>query len=375
MSNLKTANRMKTIDVFTILKIFNLASQYKDIINLGLGEPDFDIPDKIKKAKIKAIQDGKNKYAHPQGIYELREKVAEKLRKENEIDAKPENVIITSGVSGALFLAFNAFIEEGDEVIIPDPGFSFEYKNYALFLGAKPVLVDIYPDFKITAEKIEEKITSKTKMLILNSPSNPTGNVIEAEEIKKIAKLAEKYNLLVISDEIYEKFVYGCEHVSIGKYYSKTITMNGFSKTYAMTGNRIGYLHGLPEIVQELIKLQLLIYVCAPTSAQYAALKAFDVDVSDKIKEYKKKRDLTYEILKKHFEITKPNGAFYIFVRAPKRFTGTEFCEKLIKEKQTLIIPGIAFSEKDTHFRISFATSEKNLRKGLKNIISIVKKK
>ncbi|PKM92463.1 MAG: aspartate aminotransferase [Euryarchaeota archaeon HGW-Euryarchaeota-1] len=367
------AKRMKMIDVSGTLKVFNLVSQYKNIISLGIGEPDFDIPGEIKEAQIKAIREGKNKYASPQGIYELREKVAEKLRAENGIDAKAEDIIITSGVSGALFLGFNVLLNEGDEVIIPDPSFSFEYKNYALFLGAKPVLVDTYPDFKMTADKIAEKITSKTKLLILNSPSNPTGSVIEPDELKKIAKLAEAHDLVVISDEIYEKFVYDCEHISIAKYYSKTITMNGFSKAYAMTGNRIGYLRGPSEIIQELVKLQLLVYVCAPTSAQYAALKAFDVDVSDKIREYKKRRDLAYEMLKDHFEVVKPKGAFYIFLKVPENYTGTEFAEKLLKEKQTLTIPGKIFSERDTHIRISFATSEETLRKGLKNIVDIVK--
>ncbi|HHT9151550.1 MAG TPA: pyridoxal phosphate-dependent aminotransferase, partial [Candidatus Wujingus californicus] len=206
-------------------------------VNLSIGQPDFDVPEEIKAAAVKAINSGTNKYTVTQGIPELRDALLKKLQKGRGVNA--ENIIITLGVSGALTLAFMVLIDPEDEVIIPDPAF-VSYKHLANFCGGRPVFVDTYPDFKLTASRIQPHITKKTKILIINSPANPTGVLINSKELKEIAELAKKYNIFIISDEIYHDYDYNHEFDSIGRYYEKTLILDGFSKSFAMTGWRMG---------------------------------------------------------------------------------------------------------------------------------------
>jgi len=357
---------MSHIDSSGIRKVFDLAQKMKSPVNLSIGQPDFDVPGEIKEKAIDAIHEGANKYTITQGIPEFRNVLMERLKKERGVDA--ESIIVTSGVSGALTLAFMALVDPGDEVIIPDPAFVI-YKHLANFCSGKPVYVDTYPDFKLTAERIQPHITGKTKIIVINSPANPTGVMSTHQELKDIAELAKKHNLLVISDEIYHDYDYNNEFESIGKYYDKTLVLDGFSKSFAMTGWRLGYAAGPDDIIREMIKLQQYTFVCAPSFAQHAVTRSWGFDLSKYIADYRKKRDMMYEGLKDKFHIVKPGGAFYFFPQVPWG-TDEEFVSTAI-QNNLLIIPGSVFSERRTHFRISYAATEETIEKGLKILNSI----
>jgi aspartate aminotransferase/aminotransferase len=357
------SERIRKLDSSGIRKVFDLASKLENPINLSIGQPHFDVPEDVKQEAIKSIKDGFNKYTVTQGMSELREKLVKKFRRENNIETEPNNVIVTSGVMGGLVLAFSVIFDKGDEVIVPDPYFMV-YKHLASFFDAKPVFVNTYEDFKLNVQAIEESITSKTKAIIINSPSNPTGTVYSKKELIALSEVAMKHDLIVISDEIYEKFIYDNEkHFSIGSVYENTLTLNGFSKSHSMTGWRIGYATGPRNLIKEMIKLQQYSFVCAPSFAQKAALKALDSGKSGQIRKYEKKRNLIYNGLKNNFKIVKPKGAFYIFPKVPKG-TGEEFVKKAI-EKNLLIVPGNVFSEQDTNFRVSFAAPDETIQQGI----------
>ena len=357
------ADRTKFIDASGIRKVFALAASLKDPVNFSIGQPDFDVPETLKNEAIKAIKAGDNKYSQTAGDNLLKEKIARRVEK--EFGWSQPAILVASGVSGGLLLAFMALINPGDEVIIPDPYFVM-YKHLVNMLGGKCIFVDSYPDFKLPVEKISDCLTDKTKLIIVNSPCNPTGTVYSEDDIKTLAGMAADKDILVITDEIYEKFCYDSDCPSIADYYDKTLLMRGFSKTYAMTGWRVAYVaahKSLENIIEEMAKMQQYTFVCAPTPFQKAAIAALDYETSDLVDAYRKKRDLLYEGLKDKFELVKPGGAFYAFVKAPGG-SATQFVEKAIAEN-VLIIPGNVFSEKDTHFRISYATSNDKIRQGI----------
>jgi aspartate aminotransferase/aminotransferase len=354
------AHRMSRLDSSGIRKVFDLAQKMQNPVNLSIGQPDFDVPEEIKAEAVKAINNGANKYTVTQGIIELREALMKRLQKDRGIH--PESILITSGVSGALTLAFMVLINPEDEVIIPDPAF-VSYKHLTNFCGGKAVFVDTYPDFKLTASRIQPHISNKTKILVINSPANPTGATSTAEELKEIAELAKKHNLLVISDEIYHDYDYEHQFASIGRYYEKTLILDGFSKSFAMTGWRMGYAAGPANIIGEMIKLQQYTFVCAPSFAQYALSKTLKTNINKLLASYKKKRDLMYEGLKDKFQLIKSDGAFYFFPQVPWG-TDEEFVTEAIR-KNLLIIPGSVFSERHTHFRISYAASEETIERGI----------
>ncbi len=360
------AHRMSKIDSSGIRKVFDLAQKMQNPVNLSIGQPDFDVPEEIKMVAMKAIEDGANKYTVTQGIAELRNGLLKRLQEQRGVNA--EDIIITSGVSGALTLVFMVLINPDDEVLIPDPAF-VSYKHLVNFCGGKSIFIDTYPDFQLTAARIEPHITKKTKALIINSPANPTGIMCKARDIKEIAEIAKKHNLVVISDEIYHDYDYHHEFESIGKYYEKTLTLDGFSKSFAMTGWRMGYAAGPASMISEMIKLQQYTFVCAPSPAQYAVAKSLDTDLSKYIASYKKKRDLMYNGLKDTFQIVKPGGAFYFFPEVPWG-TDEQFVATAIKNN-LLIIPGSVFSERHTHFRISYAASEETIHRGIDILNSI----
>jgi len=357
------ADRTSKIDSSGIRKVFALAAELEEPVNFSIGQPDFDVPEALKEVAIKAIREGQNKYSQTAGDAVLQNKIAEQVK--NEFGWERPAVLVSSGVSGGLLLAFLALVEPGDEVVIPDPYFVI-YKHIINMLGGKCVFVDSYPEFGLPVEKIAEAITDKAKMIILNSPCNPTGVVYSEEEIKQLAEVAAEKDVMVMTDEIYEKFCYDGGCPSIANYYEKTLLLRGFSKSYAMTGWRLGYVaanDSLGEVVEAMTKVQQYTFVCAPTPFQKAALAAMDYDVADFVDIYRRKRDLVYEGLKDKFELVRPGGAFYAFVKAPDG-SGTEFVEKAIKNN-VLIIPGNVFSEKDTHFRISYATSDEKIEQGV----------
>ncbi len=357
------SERVGKIDSSGIRKVFALGAALDDPVNFSIGQPGFDVPEVVKEAAIKAIRDGENKYSQTAGDAELRAKIAEQVK--GEFGWERPSVLVTSGMSGGLLLTFMALIDPGDEVIIPDPYFVI-YKHIINMLGGRCVFVDSYPDFRLPVERIAGAITNKTKLIIANSPANPTGAVYTDEELEALAKVAAEKDILVMSDEIYEKFCYDGPCPSIAKYYDKTLLMRGFSKSYGMPGWRMGYVAAgepLREVVEEMTKVQQYTFVCAPTPFQKAAIAAMDCDVSGLVTAYGRKRDLIYEGLRDKFELVRPGGAFYAFIKAPGG-AATEFVEKAI-ESNVLIIPGNVFSERNTHFRISYATSNEKIQQGV----------
>ncbi len=357
------ADRAGKIDASGIRKVFALAASLKDPINFSIGQPDFDVPEPLKEEAIKAIKAGQNKYSQTAGDAILKKRIAEQIK--NEFGWSEPAILITSGVSGGLLLAFLALINPDDEVIIPDPYFVI-YKHVINMLGGRCIFVDSYPNFELPVEKIADAITNKTKMIILNSPCNPTGVVYSEEQIKALAEIAAEKDILIMTDEIYERFCYDGQCPSIANYCEKTLLLRGFSKSHAMTGWRLAYMaagESLKNVIEEMTKIQQYTFVCAPTPFQKAAIAALDYEISDLVDTYRRKRDLLYDGLKDKFELVKPGGAFYAFIKAPGG-SGSNFVEKAIANN-VLIIPGNVFSEKDTHFRISYATSDDKIEQGV----------
>lgn len=353
------AERTKWIDSSGIRKVFALVADMDDPVNLSIGQPNFDVSEPVKEAAIQAIRDGKNSYTLTGGLPELCERVRAGY---TDLAIESPKTMITSGVSGGILLSFMAVLNPGDEVIISDPYFVM-YKHLANFIGAKPVYVDTYPDFQLTPERLEAAITPQTKLILLNSPTNPSGAVTNASNLKAIAEIAIKHDLLVLTDEIYNFFTYDGTYQSFAPYYPQTILLGGFSKSAAMTGWRVGFAIAPEQIINAMLNIQMYTFVCAPSMAQWAALAALDDDLSDRVKSYREKRDLIYNGLKDRFEVTKPEGAFYIFPKAPGG-DGDKFVMEAIKN-QLLIVPGSVFSERKSHFRISYAAENSTIERGL----------
>jgi aspartate/methionine/tyrosine aminotransferase len=354
------SDRANHVDASGIRKVFDLAAKLKDPINFSIGQPDFEVPQACKAAAIDAINAGKNSYTQTQGIAPLRERIHKDLSAELGRDCG--DVYITGGVSGGLLLAILAIINPGDEGVCLDPYFVM-YKHLLTMAGGKLTAVDSYPDFRFHADRVEKAITPRTKVLMLNSPCNPSGALMSEQEVQAAVALAKKHDLIILSDEIYRPFMYDGAIESPARLYDRTVVLRGYSKSHAMTGWRLGYAAGPTELIQQMVKLQQYTFVCAPAPLQYAALKAHDVSMADASAAYKRKRDLVYSRLSSAFEVVKPQGAFYIFPKAPKGLTATEFCAKAI-EHNVLTIPGNVFSARDTHFRISYATTDAKLTEG-----------
>ena len=358
---------MRLLDASGIRKVFDLAAKMTDPINLSIGQPHFDVPEAVKARAIAAIQAGKNKYTQTQGTADLRGAIGQACRDEFGWD-DDRLYLITSGVSGALVLAMLTLVNPGDEVVFTDPYFVM-YSHLVNLASGTCVLVDTYDDFRPDAEKIADAITDRTRMLLINSPANPTGCVYTEQELRDIADVAAQRDLLVISDEIYNLFCYDQPFVSMASIYQNTLLMRGFSKSYAMTGWRIGWCTGPRAIIEKMTMLQQYSFVCAPSMAQVGALAALEADMSAEAAAYKRKRDMVYEALEPAFGLVKPGGAFYAFVPAPGS-RATAFVTRAI-ENNVLIIPGNVFSARDTHFRISYATSDDQLARGLEILVKL----
>lgn len=354
------SKRIQKMDVTGLRRVFALAAKLKNPCNLSIGQPHFDVPESIQDAAVDAIRSGKNAYTSAQGIDPLREAVLKDYEKRG---VPQEEALITSAVSGGLLLALIATCDVGDELIIPDPYF-LTWKDLANVFGVKPVFCDTYPDFTWKREKLESCVTEKTRALILSCPSNPVGAVPTEEEFQTIAAFAKEHDLWIIYDEIYEKFHFDGPHPNMSAYYPKTITLGGFSKSHSMTGWRIGTAVGPKPIIEEMIKLQQYSFICASTTAQWAALTAMETEIEDRIDDYRKKRDWICRELAEHYEIFQPKGTFYCFIKAPEGETGSQFVERAI-EKELILMPGKTFSEKDTHFRLSFANTDEQIERGL----------
>jgi aspartate/methionine/tyrosine aminotransferase len=354
------ADRTKAFDSSGIRKVFDLAAKMKDPINFSIGQPDFDVPDSIKEACIDAIRAGKNAYTVTQGLPALREKLQAKIDKQfGHADRK---VLVTLGTSGGLSLVMWSLVNPGDEVLMFDPYFVM-YPALTKLVGGVPVIVDMHPDFRIDLNKVAEAITPRTKLILLNSPANPTGVVATDEEVRGLAKLAAEKNVTLVSDEIYSAFSFDQPLTTPANFNERTLVIDGFSKSHGMTGWRLGYIHGPSEIIETMTKLQQYTFVCAPQPVQWAGALAMDVPMDGYVADYKRKRDLIYNGLADKYEVVKPGGAFYIFPKAPGG-KGSEFVTKAI-ENNVLIIPGNIFSQHDTHFRIAYAAPDSTIERGI----------
>lgn len=358
----KLATRVSRIDSSGIRKIFDLAKSLKDPINLSIGQPDFDVAPQVKAAAVEAINAGRNTYTQTQGIPELRAQVAADELAFTKRAYGQDEVLITSGVSGGLFLALLALVEEGTEVIIPDPYFVM-YKHLVNLFGGTPVYLDTYDTgFGIDAQRLEALITPKTRVLLLNSPANPTGRILPREQLADIAAVCRKHGITIISDEIYRAFAYE-PMTSMAELYEQTVVLVGHSKSFGMTGWRLGYACGPADVIQAMTKVQQYSFVCAPSVTQYAALACPQVDMSGNINAYRRKRDLMTSILREKFTFGSPDGAFYLWAKAPAGHTGDSFVQLAI-QNNCLIIPGSVFSERATHFRICYTVPDARLTQG-----------
>ena len=364
---------------------FEIAATMKDVISLGIGEPDFATPEPIIQAGVEALRRGETHYTSNHGIHVLRQAIADHLKRLYHVEYFPQHeIIMTVGVSEALYLAFTAILNPDDEVIIPTPCF-VSYQAEVVLAGGVPVEVATYVEnnFVPKIEDIEAALTPKTRAILVGSPSNPTGAVYDRDFLLKLADLAEKRDLIVIADEIYDRLVYGIEHVcfaSLPRMQERTILLGGFSKAYAMTGWRIGFAAAPKEIINGMVRIHQYTVMSAPTISQYAALAALMIGepyIQEMHKEYDRRRILVVKGLNliglRTFE---PKGAFYAF--PDLRSTGLsddEFCNRLLQEEKVAVVPGNAFGDAGTGFaRVSYATSYEQLEEALERIERFVKR-
>lgn len=375
------ADRMLRIGPSGTLATGDLVKRLKsggvDVISFALGEPDFDTPEHIKNAAIEALNQGFTHYTPSPGILELREAIAEKSLKENKIPCEASNVIVTPTKFG-IFASVMALAGKDDEVIVPDPGF-VSYFQIISFANAKTVGVKVSQedDFRFLPEKVAEAITPKTKIIILNSPNNPTGNVATREDLKGIADLAEDHDLHIITDEIYEKIIYEGEHHSIASFdnmFERTLTINGFSKSYAMTGWRLGWVLANEDIVKEIQKIQQHSITCAVSFAQkggVAALRGTQEPIKKMVAEFTARRDLMVDGINSipGLNCPKPHGAFYAFAKFDHDIPSVELAKLLIEKAHVAVTPGSAFGRNgEGYIRFSYATSREKITEGLKRV-------
>src|SRR5271166_2510016 len=294
---------MKDIDASGIRKAFDMSKSMNDPINLSIGLPNFDVPDRVKDAAIGAIRAGRNAYTVTQGIPELRDKI--QARVDQELHHGDRQVLVTAGTSGALLLALCCVVDPGDEVITFDPCFMI-YKHLNTLAGGRTVFIDNYPDFAIDAARVEAAIKSRTKCVVVNSPVNPTGAVATAAEMRALAELCHRRDILLISDEVYRSFCYDRPFASPASWNEDVLVVDGFSKSHGMTGWRLGYAHGPARLIQEMAKLQQFSYVCAPSIAQVAGVAALDVDLSEQTENYRRKRDAVVSALGGIYDLPTP---------------------------------------------------------------------
>jgi aspartate aminotransferase len=364
---LKFAERVQGIEISGIRKIFEAAGP--DSINLGLGQPDFDTPQHIKDAAIEAILEGKTGYTNNTGIPELRSAICKKFKTENGLSYDKDQLIVTAGASEALHIVMQALVGEGDRILCPDPGF-VSYAALATLAGGRPVSVPLTQDLHIDVEKAKA-LMDGARIMVLNSPANPTGAVENKESVQALVEYANDAGVTVVSDEVYEHFIYGKQHWSAARFGENVITINATSKTYAMTGWRLGYLAAPAEIVEQCVKVHQYCQACATSISQYAALAAYEGDQSPVIMmrdEYKVRRDLFCKGLADlGFSFPVPEGAFYAFVPMKPELT------RRIIEKGIIIVPGTAFGANSPEYaRFSYATSRQNLNRALDRIQKVM---
>lgn len=377
-----------------LVKAKELEKAGKKVISFGIGQPDFDTPDHIKKAAFKALKEGFTGYVDAQGIKELREAIAEYTNEFTGSDVKPEEVIVLPGTKPGIYFSIMGFIGPGDEVLVPDPGFPC-YESIVRYSGAKPVFLTLKEanQFSLKPEQVEEAITSKTKMLILNNPHNPTGSVIEPRDLEEILEIARENKLIVVADEIYDRYVYEGEFksaISDPDWRDYMIYVNGFSKTFSMTGWRLGYAIARKDVIERLTLLALNLHSCVTSFVQKAGIAAlkgpWDV-IEERLREFKKRRDEITKRLKSipGVKVVPPKGTFYIFpnfkeVIEKTGWSTSEFVVKMMEDTGVVTLPGTAFPLRggDGYLRLSFARSIEDIIEGTEKmkeyVVSLIEK-
>ncbi len=375
----RLSRRVKAMDASGIRRAFELGGSLERPINLSIGQPDFPVPTAMKEAAADAIHSDRNGYTVTQGIAPLHDSIRRHLEHDlgwNDPDAF--STVVTSGTSGGLLLASLALLEEGDEAIMPDPWFVL-YPQLGHLTGATMVACDTYPDFRMTAERVEPLITERTKFVLVNSPGNPSGVVLTEDEVRDLASLCRNRGVQLITDEIYDEFVFAdaarpdgtCP--SPARFDHDALVIRGFGKTYGCTGWRLGYAAGPTWLIEQMRKLQQFTFVCAPSPLQWGVIEAFDIDNASQVETYARRRDMVLDALSPFAKVIRPGGAFYAFLEIPSELgmTGTEFMERAV-ERRVLLVPGGVFSGRDTHVRLSFAVPEPTLREGLDVLVDML---
>ena len=372
-------DNVKNMPPSGIRKYFDIINEMEDVISLGVGEPDFVTPWNVREAGIYSLEKGHTHYSSNAGFIELRNEIAKYLDRRFDLKYNPTNeILVTVGGSEGIDIALRALVGPGDEVIIPEPSF-VAYKGCTAFTGATPVVLNLRAEdeFKLTPKMLEEAITPKTKVVIIPFPNNPTGAIMTKEELAGIVEVLKDKNVIVISDEIYAELSYDKKHVSIATFpeiKEKTLVINGFSKAYAMTGWRLGYICGHPTLLDAMKKIHQYALMCSPTVSQYAAIEALksgDECVQDMVKEYNRRRRVLVDGFRKlGLDCFEPLGAFYVFPCIKSTgMTSDEFCEKLLLKEKVLAVPGNAFGECGEGFiRACYASSMENIIEALKRI-------
>lgn len=368
-----------------IRKFFDIVSEMKDAISLGVGEPDFDTPWHIRDEGIYALEKGRTFYTSNAGLKDLRKEISNYLKRTQTLDYNADNeILVTVGGSEAIDIGLRAVINPGDEVIIPQPSY-VSYEPCAILADAKPVIINLKAEneFRLKPAELLDAITEKTKVLILPYPNNPTGAIMERGDLEKIADIVKEKDILVMSDEIYSALTYKDKHISIASLNDmkeRTILINGFSKAYAMTGWRLGYTCAPKEIISQMTKIHQFAIMCAPTTSQYAAISALkngDNDVEQMRKSYNMRRRFLMNAFKEmELECFEPYGAFYVFPCIKEfNMTSEEFATKLLMEEKVAVVPGTAFGEcGEGYLRISYAYSIENLKEALGRIKKFIQK-
>lgn len=368
-----------------IRKFFDIVSEMDDAISLGVGEPDFDTPWHIREEGIYSLEKGRTFYTSNAGLKDLKVEICNYLKRRCNVLYDPDQeVMVTVGGSEAIDVALRAMLDPGDEVLIPQPSY-VSYTPCTILAGGVPVIIELEEkdEFRLTPEKLLEKLTPKTKILIMPFPNNPTGAIMEKEDLEKIAEIVTEKDLFVISDEIYCELTYKGEHTTIASLpgmKERTVLINGFSKSYAMTGWRLGYAAAPKEILKQMLKIHQFAIMCAPTTSQYAAISALkngDEDVQNMRESYNQRRRYLVNALREMgLDCFEPYGAFYVFPSIKKfGMTSDEFATRLLKEEKVAVVPGTAFGDSGEGFlRISYAYSLENLKIALERIRRFVER-
>lgn len=362
------SERATRFDSSGIRRMFRLAGQLRNPVNLSIGQPDFPVPPAVKEAMHRAIDGDRNGYTPTEGVPLLLEALQSRIDRHLKISGR--RVMVTSGTSGAMNLAIMATVNPGDEVIYFDPWFVM-YPALVEMSGGVSVPVATGPGFQIDLAAVEAAITPRTRMIIVNSPNNPTGVCADPDTLRDLAQLAQRHAILLVSDEIYSLFSYDQPHESPASFSDQVLVIDGFSKSWGMTGWRVGWAHGPAPVIEAMSQLQQFTFVCAPAPAQWAALAALETDMQPQIDQFRARRDRVVAALADDYELATPGGAFYVYPRLPWG-SGEEFLEAAIA-RELLVIPGNVFSRDDSHFRISIAVDDAVLDQGIDRLIEIAR--